>query len=272
MIRVHGRRLESRRGAVWRTTAVAVLMCVSGCTAMHDGVQLAKDAFDPGVPGPKPMTADAAAQLNDTQIEQRLQFVTQRLDDTELHAALWYYGFLAVNAGGMIAGAATAAVETDEDSKIYDILNSSLGLIGTGYLLAAPLPGRSGSDPVTEMPFATHEQRAAQLAEAETILYGAAGRARQRTGWLLHVGNVALNAAAASVLLARESYGNAALLFFVNTAIGEGQILLTPWEPETNWQEYQDFVSRGGVAAAVPVRWGLSPMTGGKGLALHVAF
>jgi len=177
-----------------------------------------------------------------------------------------------VNAGGMAAGAATAAVEENESDRIYNILNASLGLIGTGYLLAAPLPGRHGAAPVYEVPFATHEERAAQLALAERILYEAAGRARQRTGWLLHVGNVVLNAGAASVLLARESYGNAALLFFVNTAVGEAQILLTPWEPKTSWAEYRSFVDDHGVRQAPAARWGVGPMAGGTGIAVHVGF
>lgn len=253
--------------------AAVVLASLQGCAVFNDGVQFAKNAFDPGVPGPKPITAEAAAQLSEAQIQQRLAFLTEKLEDNRTHAALWYYGFLAVNVGGMAAGAATAAVEEDTDDQIYDILNASLGLIGTGYLLGAPLPGRSGADPIYDMPFDTHAQRAAQLAEAESILYGAAGRAKQRTGWLLHTGNVVLNAAAASVLLARESYGNAALLFFLNTAVGEAQILLTPWAPLGMWEEYLAFVERGGEVAYEPApRVGVGGLSGGRGLALQVEF
>lgn len=252
--------------------AVAVGLSMNGCTAMNEGVKFAKEAFDPGVPGAKPITAQEAAQLSEPQLMQRLDFVTQRLEDSRTHAAWWYYGFLAVNAGGMLAGAGTAAVEKDSNDQTYDILNSSLGLIGTAYLLAAPLPGRSGADPIYEMPFATHDERAAQLAAGEEILYGAAGRAKQRTGWLLHVGNLFINAAAASVLLAKESYGNAAMLFFINSAVGEAQILLTPWEPLTGWEDYQQFVARGGVDPEPHAHWGIAPMEDGQGLALRVDF
>jgi hypothetical protein len=240
------------------------LVAVQGCSVIHK-------VMDPGVPGPKPLTAEEASQLSDAQLANRIDFVNQRLDDTRTHAAWWYWGFLTVNAGGMVLGAVEASVH-DGDDQIYDILNASLGVIGTAYLVADPLPGLSGSDPVTEMPSATHQDRAAQLATAEDVLYRAAGRAKQRTGWLFHVGNVFLNAAAASVLLARESYDNAAQLFLINTAVGEAQILLTPWEPLTNWEEYREMVDNGGVPPDPHVKWGIGPMQAGRGVELHAEF
>jgi hypothetical protein len=248
-----------------------LLLCGVFLVAMQ-GCSVVRKVMDPGVHGPKPLTPEEASQLSDAQISKRIDYVTQRLDENRLHAALWYYGFLTLNAGGMVAGAVTASFEKDEDEKIYNILNSSLGLIGVGWMLGDPLPGRSGADPVTEMPSDTHEDRAAQLATAEDVLYRAAGRAKQRTGWLLHTGNVALNASGAAVLLARESYGNAALLFFVNTAVGEAQILLTPWEPLNSWEQYRELVDNGGVPTDPHVKWGIGPMQTGQGLALHAEF
>lgn len=266
-------RFPGVRALVAMLAAAALMAGINGCTMLTDGVQFARNAFDPGVPGSRPITAKAAAELNDEQIQQRLAFLTQKLEENRTHAAWWYYGFLVVNAGGMAAGAATATVEDNKDDQIYDILNASLGLIGTAYLLGAPLPGRSGADPIYDRPFDTHAQRAEQLALAEDILYGAAGRAKQRTGWLLHSGNLFINAAAASVLLARESYGNAALLFFVNSAVGEAQILLTPWKPLAMWNEYRQFVDRGGAVARDPApRIGIGGLPGGRGLALRVEF
>lgn len=271
MTRERGGWLKLQRAA-GVVVAAALLTGTSGCAMLDKGAKLAKEAFDPGVPGPKPITAEEAARLSDEQIQQRLDFVTQRLEDNRTHAAWWYYGFLAVNVGGIVAGAATAPFAETSDDQTYDILNASLGVIGTGYLLAAPLPGRSGADPIYEKPFLTHEDRAKQLALGEEIFYGAAGRARQRTGWLMTTGNIALNAAAASILLAKESYDNAAMLFFINTAVGEAQILLTPWEPEAAWQEYQQFVASGGAPTEPQARWGLAPLAGGKGLALQYEF
>jgi hypothetical protein len=259
-------------GAAVLAVALGLLALLQGCAAVQDTADFATSVFEPGVPGRKPLTASQAAQLSDAQVNQRLDFVTRSLDDNRLHAALWQYGFLALNAGGMIAGATTAAFEENEDDKIYNILNASLGLFGVVYMVADPLPGRSGADPVYLMPFDSAADRAAQLAEGERILYAAAGRATQRTGWILHTGNIVLNASAASVLLARESYGDAALLFFVNSAVGTAQILLTPWAPLTEWEEYQALVANGGVPPEPTVRWGIGPMPDAPGLALHVSY
>lgn len=249
--------------------AAAIFACLSGCATMHDAVGLTKEVLEPTVPGSKPVNAAAAAALSDEQIDQRLAFVSKRLDDNRGHAQWWQYGFLAVTAGGTAVEAATAATAVGSD-RDFSIIEASKGLVGLVYLVAAPLPGRGGADPIREMPSATHDERAAQLAEAESILYAAGGRAHQRTGWALHAGNVAINAAGASVLLAERSYGKAALSFFLDAIIGEAQILLTPWEPATDWQDYQEFVKRGDVAAVPRVHWSLQP--NGEGLALRVAF
>lgn len=261
------------RGAAMFIGGGLLLTLLQGCAAVRDTAQFAHEAFDPGVPGPQPISVEAAAQLSDEQISRRLEILTRSLEDNRTHAAWWQYGFLTVSAGGMIAGATTAAFEEDADSQVFDILNASLGLIGTGYLLGAPLPGRCGAAPIFAMPFDTHAQRAAQLAAAEEILYDAAGRARQRTGWLLHVGNVVLNGAAASVLLAREAYDKAALLFFLNSSVGAAQILLTPWGPLTAWEDYRRFVDTGAAqpTAAEPTI-GIGPLPGAHGLAVNVAF
>lgn len=257
------------RAMVSALGAGALLMCLNGCAAMRDAAALAESVFEPTVPGAKPVTAEQAAALSDEQIERRLAFVSQRLDDNRTHAALWYYGFLVVNAGGMVVGAALAPSDEGND-QVFDIIEASKGLIGVAYLLGDPLPGRCGADPVRELPSATHAERASQLAEAESILYHAAGRAHQRTGWILHAGNIVLNGAGAAVLLAKESYGNAALSFFLDAGIGEVQILSTPWRPATDWREYEQFVSRGGVPAEPQVRWHIRP--NGRGLALQVDF
>jgi hypothetical protein len=249
--------------------AAALLACLGGCATLNDAADLARDALEPATPGVKPLDAAHAAALSDEQIEQRLAFVTRRLDANRRHAQGWQYGSFAVNAGGMAVEAAFAATEEGSD-RDFAIIESGKALIGTIYVLAAPLPGRNGAEPVREMPSTTHDERAAQLAEAEAILYAANGRAHQRKGWLLHTGNVAVNAAGAVPLLAEKSYGNAALSFFLDTAVGEAEILLTPWQPETDWREYQDFVARGGLPSEPRARWQLRP--NGEGLAVELDF
>jgi hypothetical protein len=56
-------------------------LALSGCAATQSAVQFARGVFDPGVPGPKPITAEAAAQLGDEQIAARVAFIGQRGGD-----------------------------------------------------------------------------------------------------------------------------------------------------------------------------------------------
>lgn len=243
-----------------------LVAALSGCSAMHQATDIAREVLNPSPPGPRPITAAAAAQLPDAEIERRLAFVTERLDAGRTHANLWQYGFLAVNAGGTIA--ATALAPGDEgDDQVFDIIEASKGLIGIIYLLTSPMPGRQGADPVRAMPSATHDERAAQLAAAEELLYETAGRSYQRTGWVLHAGNVAINAAGAAVLLAREAYDKAALSFFLDTAVGEAQILLQPWQPLTDWREYEAFTT--GIPPDPEARWRVVPQADGVALRLE---
>ncbi len=236
---------------------------LAGCAAMRDATTIARDVLQPKPPGRAPVSAEAAASLPESEIERRLAFVTERLDAGRSHAWWWQYGFLAVNAGGMIA--ATAVAPGDEgDDQVFDIIEASKGLIGVIYLLTSPMPGRQGADPIRAMPAATHAERAAQLAAAEALLFETAGRSYQRTTWVLHAGNVAINAAGGAVLLAREAYDKAALSFFLDTAIGEAQILLQPWQPLTDWREYQAFTS--GVPPHPEARWRLVPREDGVAL------
>ncbi len=249
--------------------AAAMLACLGGCATMQAATDLARDAFEPATPGVKPLNVAEAAALSDEEIERRLDFLTRRLDANRRHAQWWQYGFLAVNAGSMAAEAATVPGEEGTDRE-FSIIESSKALIGTLYLLTAPLPGLQGAEPIREMPSSTHDEHAARLAEAESILYAASGRAHQRTGWLLHTGNVAINAAGAVPLLVQKSYGNAALSFFLDTAMGEAEILLTPWQPETDWREYQEFVERGGLPAQPQAHWHVRP--NGEGFAVELDF
>src|SRR5262245_53825508 len=84
-----------------------LLLCGVFLVAMQ-GCSVIRKVMEPGVRDPKPLTAEEASQLSDEQIGKRVDYVTQRLEDNRTHAAWWYYGFLTLNAGGMVAGAATA--------------------------------------------------------------------------------------------------------------------------------------------------------------------
>lgn len=227
------------------------------------------DALSPA-PGPPPISAPEAAGLADEQIDQRLTFITERLDAGRFHARFWQYGWLTVNGGGMILASAQAPFD-DGNDQVFDIIEASKGLIGVLYLLVQPMPGRDGAEPIRALPDATHDDKVARLVQAESLLYATAARAEQRKSWVIHLGNLVLNLTGGAILLARGDAGLAALSAGLDTTVGEIQIWTQPWQPTSDWHEYQRLVVSGQpVASAPPTSWRIGPR--GRGLALQLAF
>lgn len=261
-------RTAVRCGAAGLAAAV-LLGGVSGCATLRSQTTTLMDALSPS-PGAPPISATAAAALPDEVIEQRLAMLVERLDAGQFGARLWQYGWLAVNGGGVILAGSQAPSDEGSD-RVFDIIEASKGAIGVIYLLLQPMPGRVGSEPVRDMPDATHDDKAARLVRAEELLFAAASRAEQRESWAIHVGNLALNAIGAAVLLGYDDAGLAALSFGLDTVVGELQIWSQPVQPVLDWDDYQFFVSRlSGDAPPPPTSWHIVP--NGSGLALQVRF
>lgn len=258
-----------RRSSITCTLLVSLFaLLASGCATLRGAPEAVLAAMNPE-PGPPPISTAAAGVLTDAEVTRRLGFVTERLDAGRRHASLWQYGWLLVNAGGMTAATVQAAGASGDD-RVFAIIGASKGALGTAYVLAQPMPGRSGADPIRALPGETLEDRAAQLVAAEALLYEAAARSAQRTAWPMHLGNIALNLVGGVVLLARDNAGLAALSFGVDAAVGEVQILSQPWQPRTHWQEYQRTLA-GNADGVVPPQhrgaWRLAPAPGGLALA-----
>jgi hypothetical protein len=199
--------------------------------------------------------AERSQQLSDEQIERRVAFISERLDDNQLHAQVWQYGWLVVNAGGMVVGSVNGAKHSGTD-QVYDIIQATKGGVGTAFLLLDPVPGRSGAESIREMPAVTRADKLARLARAEDLLSDGAQRARRRLWWPFHLANITFNAIGGAILLGLEDYKHAGLSFGVGAAVGEIEILTAPWEPTTDWEEYERFAATDGAVATAPApRW-----------------
>jgi hypothetical protein len=252
--------------------SIAVLATLSGCTFAKNATYSAlgwsgKEKTELG----RMTRAERAEKLSDAELDRRVDFLTEKLDENRLHAAAWKYGWLVVNAGGGIAAAVQAAVvhnDNQPDHQTSDICQAVKGAIGVTYLLLNPMPGTSGADPVRELPNVTHEDKMARLGRAEYILAREAERAHSRTSWWLHFGNFMVNAILASPVLARGNQGLALQNFGIGFGVGEAQIWTQPWEGPKDWEDYERFVaSEEGQPASVPrAEWQIVP--NGAGLAV----
>jgi len=252
------------------SASICLFAALSGCAFTENAIQ---SAF--GTSGKEKAEqerlarAERASRLSDAEIDSRIAFVTERLDENRLHAAAWKYGWLVVNGGGMIAASTQAAVthKLGSDHQVSDITQAVKGAIGVCFLVFNPMPGTSGADPVREMPDQTHEEKLARLEKAEYILARSAERAHSRTSWYLHIGNILFNAALAAPVLGVGNAGLAAQNFGIGAGVGEVQILTAPWEGPRDWEAYERFVaSQEGRPVTPTAEWHIVP--NGVGLAV----
>ena len=213
--------------------------------------------------------AQPAASLTDTEIERRVAYLTEHLDESRLHAEAWQFGWLAINAGG----AAVSTVQATSDhgnEQVFDIIEAVKGGIGTTYQFVRPIPAWRGATLVHRMPNNTHEEKVAQLRYAEELMREAAEHARRRKSWVIHLGNLGLNLAGAAVLFALDSPKLAGISLGLDTVVGEIQIWTRPWAPETAWDNYRQMVETGQFAGAPrPVHWSFVPTGQGAAFVAH---
>lgn len=266
----NGRSAPSMARRARRLSTPIAPLALAALLAANPGCAFLGEALEPLQARPYPGLVGAPEALGEGEVERRLEFVNARLDANRRHAAAWQYGWLVVNVGGTAASSAFAAID-EGNEQVFDILEAAKGTVGSIRLLVDPMPGMSGADPIRAMPSRTAADKLAQLARAERLLWDEAQRARQRTGWFVHVGNVVFNLASGAVLLALDEPVLAAVAFGVDTVVGEAQILTAPWRPIDDWEEYERFVATGlGAGPSPPTRWHVRP--NGRGVVIAVEF
>jgi hypothetical protein len=222
-----------------------------------------------GVPQVPAELPAAVRQLDEKQVNERLDFLIERLDHRRDWAWYWQNGWTVFYGLGIVIQGTRAGL-TDHEGKKADFSVSAVKAVGgTANLLLRPIQAQDGADRVRELPSATLEDRRRQLVLAEEQLRINAEEAKNRWHWVRHALNVAVNAAGAVIVWKGfDDTTRAWRSFGVGTAVGEAMILSAPWWPEDDWDDYQ---RRFGPTATEPeVSWRLVPTLGGA--QLEIAF
>jgi hypothetical protein len=184
------------------------------------------------------------ASLSDGQIDQRIQFLEQRLDDSRTHGQIWYWSWMAINAGSMVGDGIVAGMSGQHDDRVNYWTGAALGAIGVSDQLLRPLEARYGADPVRGLPQATREQKLAKLRAAEDQLRRNAERAEQRTQILPYAGNAGL-ALAAGLVVGLWGETGSGIQTGISTVIGGTLNLWTqPGRPARDWDDYLAMTGR----------------------------
>jgi hypothetical protein len=177
--------------------------------------------------------------VSDAAIAERLGFIEERLDASRRHGQIWYWSWMAINAGSTVGLGVAAGLSKHEDDQVNTGVQAGVAAIGVADLLLRPLEARFGAAPIDGLPDATREQRLAKLRAAEALLRANAERAEERTSWQMHAANVALNAAAGGLIAGFGRPSDGLIAFATGTAGGVVNILTQPSAPAADWQEYR---------------------------------
>lgn len=179
------------------------------------------------------------SSLSDAEIDRRLRFLEQRLDDSKRHGQFWHYGWLTVNGGSMVGLGIAAAATSDNDDSLKHGVNATKAAIGVARVLLDPLEARKGADPIRGLSEATREEKLAKLGAAEDQLQRNAKRADKRWSWKRHAGNAGINAAAGGIVAAFGDTDDAYEVGVLGFLGGVAFILTQPWKPKDDWEDYK---------------------------------
>lgn len=206
--------------------------------------------------------------LSDAELDARIAFIEERLDAGKKHAYYWQWGWTGVYAAGMAIGTAQASMTDSGKNRANYVTTAVKATIGTTRLLLWRHPARNGADEIDESLFGnTRSAKERRLARGEEILQAVAKKAKERTNWKAHAGNVGLNLVGAGFILGFGHSIDAAESFGVGVAVGTAHILSAP---KRGIQDLADYETRFGMKTGKRWDWNITPTLGGA--ALQVTF
>ena len=205
--------------------------------------------------------------LSPAETEARLGFIERRLDEGQLSAQVWQYGWTGVFGVGMVAGAAQAAMADDGDERVYQIVGAVKSAGGLAQMLTDPLPARLGAEPLRKVPDGTPEGRLQRLALGERQLIDNAARAESRYSWRLHLEGVTTNAIGGAVIYALGDSTDALVSTLSGILVGELQIWTQPWRAISDLDDYR--AAFPSTMASRGIEWQLRPTLHGVEMAFR---
>lgn len=190
---------------------------------------------------PPPTVGDAGTDDGrDAEVQARLTFLRDALEDTERHAQLWAWGWLSFYVVGLgVQG--TRAVLTDDRAARADFLVGAVkaGIGITAHALRLPR-ARLGADDIPEADALDADANLAALALAEAALREDARRARRRYSWMPPVASVLLNLAGGVVVGAGyDDWSRGLTSAALGVAIGQIVHWSQPWQPDGHLEAYR---------------------------------
>lgn len=120
-------------------------------------------------------------------INERINFIEQKLNQSEQHSFLWQNGWLTFLAGSSALQANVQRNTSDPDME-YDLrVKATTAFLGAADLLMDPMETHKFAKELRAMPADTPEQQQAKLDRAEYFLTTAASYEKKQKSWKKHL-------------------------------------------------------------------------------------
>jgi hypothetical protein len=226
--------------------------------------------------------------LSDSELDERLAFLEERLDDGETYSKVWQWGWTGGYSLGIVIGVTQSITccsnkkagfkwdgidgnnsvkKKRNEQRVTHYVTAVKGVIGTTRMLLMRHPGRHGADAMRAIEGDSREAKLARLAKGEEVLQSVAKTAERRWNWKAHAGNIGLNLAGAGFIFGFGRESDAWESLGIGIGVGTLQILSAP---KRGIQDLNDYETRFGMKTANRFNWTIVPTMGGA--ALKVTF
>jgi hypothetical protein len=212
-----------------------------------------------------PESPPQRAPLSGAEVQERLDFISERLDRNRAHAAAWQYGWTTVFLGNIGANAIALRDSPESEERVdrgVSIAKAGLGLFRT---LTNPHPGRFGAAPLAPDALPPGIDARERLARAEALLAATARRAGQRYQKARHLGILGVNLLGGAIIWAFGDPDDALRSTVTGILGGELRLWSQPWQPARAYSEYGDRFPR----APTEATWRILPTPRGARLQIQ---
>ena len=215
-----------------------------------------------------PAAGGQQTPLSEEEMERRLAFISERLNEGRTTARYWQYGWSSFYAASAAVQGVKAIEPNDGDDDVYYTVGAVKSAAALALMLLKPLPAVEGATYLHDMPTATPEQKEARFKAAEDRLHNNARRAEARTSWTRHLTVVAVNLIGSAVIAVFGDGEDAVVSGLTGIALGEANIWSQPSRAIDDLADYEkEFPAP---QAANDMDWELTPID--KGLCVTFRF
>ena len=216
------------------------------------------------------MFASEYSLMSDVELDERIQYLEQDIDEISSSYAYWQYGWSGLYSVSAISNFATALDEDDHDDEVLAWVSALKASAALSKMLLAPVPLLDVDDAYEyeeeETDLTLREQKESRLTQLEDKLVSSAIRSDERYQWQTHATSIGVNLVAGAMIATWGDSDDALESVAVGIGMGQLAIWTQPTKATQAWQSYQEHFDD---AKAETITWHLQPRLNGLDLVVN---